>query len=383
MSEPSDTPPQDEAAASTEPSSALPSSSAPPLSSPPEAHADEAFSPDELGADGLPVADVPAAPAAPRRTFREWLFRSRELADKRAAIEGDSARMHAVRRGRAALVHAGQALHPVVPPRDGGSASISLGLAIEGLVWALAAQRGAGSHEVGTDAAAALEAADPAVLRALVEREADLAVLRRVAAESFVARAERSEAEVAQDAETVRRVANELLHVATAPRRELDAIRAARVGRLGTLLAIVGLVFFGGYKGVVAATLPPDLAKGRPWSASSSYPNFSAAEHTCDGTETFVLFHTREEENPWFQIDLGTAQTVKRLDVRNRMDGLRERAVPLVAEISENGRDWKEVARRTAVFDTWTAKFTPVKARYVRLKVQRRTFLHLEQVAVR
>ena len=379
-------PPTDENASPAETSPSAPPSSSPAVA--PVLGADDGGSSALLadvgeGESVIAGETTPAAPARPRRSFREWLLRSGELASKKAQIAGDAPRVHAIRRGRAALVHASQAAHPVGGPREGGSAAVSLGLAVEGLVWALAAQRADTSVVVTADAAAALAEADPELIRALCENETDLEVLRRCAAETFVDRAARPEADVARDAEIVRRVGNELLHRATAPRREIDAIRVVRLARIGVLLGFLGLICFGGYKGVVAATLPPDIAKGRPWTTSSTYPNFSPQEHTCDGTETYVIFHTREEENPWFQIDLGSVQNIKRIDVRNRMDGLRERAVPLIAEVSEDGRTWREVAKRTTVFDTWTAKFAPTKARYVRLKALRRTFLHLENVAVR
>jgi hypothetical protein len=40
------------------------------------------------------------------------------------------------------------------------------------------------------------------------------------------------------------------------------------------------------------------------------------------------------------------------------------------------------VAYRRALFERFTAKFAPHKARYVRLTVDRRSTLHLRQVAV-
>jgi hypothetical protein len=222
-----------------------------------------------------------------------------------------------------------------------------------------------------------------AFLAALAGGEDELAEVARTVEQGFVERAERSEAAVALEGRRVRELALAVLRRAEAPRREIDAIRLARVARVGLLVAIVTALLFGAVKGIELATLPRDLAAGKPWKASSQYAGFSAAEHICDGVETRILFHTKEEESPWFEIDLGRSQTVQRLDVRNRADGLRDRAVPLVAEISENGRDWREVSRRSTTFDTWTTKFAPVSARYVRLRAQRRTFLHLEKISVR
>lgn len=379
MSDPNETPAAEEAAATTAPS-ASPVAEA-------SADADAAGLDDELAsatlaADGNPTvpATVPE-PQAPRRGFGEWLLRRRELAEKQGQLAALTGHALALRRGKAALAFAEQAAHPVDPSPEGGGAAISLGLALEAMAWGLAAQ--AHLPNAVPSPSGALAAADHELLLALAGNEDELRALEQLAAEDFVARAGRGEADVAADAAKVRRIADDLLHRAEAPRREVDAIRVARVFRLGTLFALLGLVLFGGFKGVELATLPRDLAKGKPWKASSAYPNFNLAEHTCDGTETYVFFHTREEEHPWFEIDLGAPQMVRRLDVRNRMDGLRDRAVPIIAEVSENGREWREVSRRTTTFETWTAKFAPVKARYVRLKVLKRTFFHLEQVAVR
>jgi hypothetical protein len=56
--------------------------------------------------------------------------------------------------------------------------------------------------------------------------------------------------------------------------------------------------------------------------------------------------------------------------------------VPLVVEVSNDRKKYREVARRTEVFDTWTPKFAPQRMRYVRLRVARRSMLHLDRVEV-
>jgi hypothetical protein len=96
-----------------------------------------------------------------------------------------------------------------------------------------------------------------------------------------------------------------------------------------------------------------------------------------------MLFHTREEDHPWFEIDLGSPTTFSRVDVENRSDCCADRAIPLIVQVSSDRHTWKEVARRTDSFATWHAKFEAQTARYVRLEAQRRTFLHLDSVEVR
>jgi hypothetical protein len=57
--------------------------------------------------------------------------------------------------------------------------------------------------------------------------------------------------------------------------------------------------------------------------------------------------------------------------------------VPRVIEVSNDQKNFREVARRTEVFREWETTFPPVTARYVRARVDRRSVLHLVRVTVR
>jgi hypothetical protein len=118
---------------------------------------------------------------------------------------------------------------------------------------------------------------------------------------------------------------------------------------------------------------PKDLAIGQPWHTSSALPALFSAN---------IMFHTNEELNPWFEIDLGRPHSIRRLSVKNRTDCCLERAVPLLAEVSTDRSTWKQVARQDTSFTLWEPRFPSVKARYLRLRVPRLTALHLEQVKV-
>jgi hypothetical protein len=137
------------------------------------------------------------------------------------------------------------------------------------------------------------------------------------------------------------------------------------------LILVAGLTAAGAL-GIFLFT-PKDLARGQPWHASSALPALFVAN---------VMFHTSEELNPWFEVDLGRPKSVRRLYVQNRADCCQERAVPLLAEVSADRSSWQQVARRDAPFALWEPTFPPVQARYVRLRVPRFTALHLEQVKV-
>jgi hypothetical protein len=57
--------------------------------------------------------------------------------------------------------------------------------------------------------------------------------------------------------------------------------------------------------------------------------------------------------------------------------------VPLVVELSGDGQSWTEVARRRELFYEWTAWFSARQARYVRLRADHPSALHLGSVQIR
>lgn len=96
-----------------------------------------------------------------------------------------------------------------------------------------------------------------------------------------------------------------------------------------------------------------------------------------------MFFQTQEEKEPWLEIDLGREVPFDEVEVTNRSDCCPDRAVPLVVEVSRDGVHFKEVSRRMDTFSVWHSRFARQTARYVRLRVLRRTIFHLDQVAVR
>jgi hypothetical protein len=165
----------------------------------------------------------------------------------------------------------------------------------------------------------------------------------------------------------------------SAPRR-LRFQRALRW--IGSLLGIMLLVAYAGWKihrrGVVV-----NLALNQTVEVSSHYRADLYRDDTLvDGDKTQLGCHTESEHHPWARIDLGGKQTIRRVVVTNRLDGLTERAVPLLIETSLDGRNYEEFARKTEVFKTWTADGAPTKARYVRLMVLADNILHLNEVEV-
>jgi hypothetical protein len=166
--------------------------------------------------------------------------------------------------------------------------------------------------------------------------------------------------------------------------RDLESRTLKRLGRvaravISTFLA-VGLVSLAAY-GVSAHT---NLARKRPWRLSSSMgPCKPVDEGGCGAARPGIFFHTKEEESPWIEYDLGKATAFTSVLVENARDGLQERAVPLAVEISNDQVHWREVARATSSFAEWSTSFPKVTARYVRFRVLHLTYLHLARVEIR
>jgi hypothetical protein len=187
-----------------------------------------------------------------------------------------------------------------------------------------------------------------------------------------------SVAQIDADRAAIHSLAHTLLEQLERPERELaragrDA--AIRVGAV--MLGAAVLCLFG-----LHARLGPNLVQS--WKTSSTKATCDPVHALCDGAVTTILFHTEEEESPWVELDLGVdRKPFSRIDVQNRIDCCQDRAVPLIAEVSDDETKWTEVAWRDEPFVNWTARFPPMRTRYVRLRVPRKTFLHLESIAVR
>ncbi|MHB8974265.1 MAG: HzsA-related protein [Pirellulaceae bacterium] len=106
-------------------------------------------------------------------------------------------------------------------------------------------------------------------------------------------------------------------------------------------------------------------------------------------------FHTNQEPNPWWQVDLGQSEPLARVVVYNRLDyapGLHN-ADSLILLTSEDGRNWtKRYDNQGAHFGGISGAkplevtFVPdeVQARYVRLQIPspQPIFLHLDEVEI-
>jgi len=312
----------------------------------------------------IPVAEGPRHGPRLARRFLDWLFMRQVLEQARR----DEAQ---VAPERVAMIRLAEeyaaAADSLLDLSDDAPFAPVLSLYREALFLLLA------NNMTGKKALAmAFETAPNAVLEEAAQHDPSLARVRHLlaihAAVSAGGPVTPDQREVAQMTRTTVRA---LLDRAASSRvLPLLRQRRSRVAFTVGLLAI-GLAVL--VSTIASIVTPIDLAAGKPWRTSSTLSAAYSAK---------ILFHTNEEMNPWFEIDLGEIKPVRRLYIKNRADARWERAVPLLVELSNDRSNWQAVAKRESPFAIWEPSFAASKARYVRLRVPRVTYLHLEQVKV-
>ncbi len=162
--------------------------------------------------------------------------------------------------------------------------------------------------------------------------------------------------------------------------RRTMLLRWLRIGLASSVVAA-------GVWGIAVLAGPPapgtNLALHRRVTTSSAFPNEPAkGAQLVDGNRTNIGFHTNKGANQFVIIDLGSVERVSRVDVYNRVDCCKERAVPLRIDVSRDQKDYRQVAMRDDPFEVWQANFPPTKARYVRLTDLKNDYFHLMEVEV-
>ncbi len=114
----------------------------------------------------------------------------------------------------------------------------------------------------------------------------------------------------------------------------------------------------------------------------------------CDGvTNGRWGFHTGQDANPWWQVDLGQPQPISQVRLWNRADteGSARRASKFLILLSPDGKAWREVYQHNGqVFYGYrmpdrsplVVKLTNAEARFVRVQLPGTEFLHLDEVEV-
>ncbi len=285
-----------------------------------------------------------------------------------------------VRRAQLAAELAARTLEPTEPLRAGSGGTLALSLYREAAHWALRA------HAAQVDArglAAAFDAVPRELLIAAAGGEDALAALRARLETSFVDAAAEPPANVERTARAAAAFVGALLSRAVDRHQQTELVLLERWLRTGIVLLTVGAVASVGGAMIHSALLGPDLATDRPWTTSSAGGPCDPRRRRCGSKQTWIFFHTKRERNPWYQVDLGARRAFSRVEIVNRRECCKDKAVPLVLEVGNDGKSWKQIARRTEEFGEWIAVFPRQTARYVRLRVDRKSTLHLERVSVR
>ncbi|MDT8301516.1 MAG: discoidin domain-containing protein [Sedimentisphaerales bacterium] len=109
----------------------------------------------------------------------------------------------------------------------------------------------------------------------------------------------------------------------------------------------------------------------------------------CDGIKDGGIgFHTKNENKPWWQIDLGKRMSLERLVLYNRCD-LPERTSRIIVLLSTNGRNFEQAYQHdgTTFFGYTDKKPLVIKllnaqARYIRLQLPQKSYFHLDEVEI-
>jgi len=133
------------------------------------------------------------------------------------------------------------------------------------------------------------------------------------------------------------------------------------------------------------------VLSGRPAPSAprSRVSPVSDAAGGCDGVRNGGFgFHTGQENKPWWHVDLGQVAALDRVVVYNRCT-VSERAARLHVLLSHDARKWKTVYRHDGGIFRGVSDKKPLvvdldgaAARFVRIQLPGRTWLHLDEIEV-
>jgi hypothetical protein len=118
------------------------------------------------------------------------------------------------------------------------------------------------------------------------------------------------------------------------------------------------------------------------WHASSCASGFKADGILGEHGVSDLVFHTDLQNGPWVVIDMLATRSINQIIIKNREDCCYDRGIPLVVEVGSDENTFSPVGRRGAIFDTWNLEFAAREARYVRLRSESNTILHMADVRI-
>ena len=314
-------------------------------------------------------------------TFRrlvDWLLCRPQIKEARSAAELTPREESLVSRAKSALSAANHLLEAPERTGEGLAGAHASVLYLESIYWSLLSSR---TELERPELEALWNEAHPIVDEIGLSAEQLAEAKRFVAMQKPVLELpELAERDQESAAMLLRHVAIGALRVRSKKKRAYELWALKRALRIALATAVVVGLVVG-----LLAVLPEkrNLAAGKPWTTSSKLYDCHPQKNECGGVETKMFFCTKEEASPWFQYDLGAKTHFSSMTIVNRQDGgVQGRAVPLIVEVSDDGKKFREVIRRSEEFSSWKPKFAPQDARYVRLRVAKKSFLHLEAVRI-
>jgi hypothetical protein len=281
------------------------------------------------------------------------------------------------------------ALEPPQPFQHGPAHAVVCDLFRQAIYWALLAAAPseqpseAREQRNARDFDSVWESADRARLLRAAGTEAALEALgKALSSKSFADFAELPAAEAQLLADALRPFAEALLADLALAELAIERMWFERAKRVGGLLLVTLAAAIGVSQIRESLELKRDIAKGKPWTASSTYPSGCSSPQQAGEKCPNFFAHTLEESDPWLVFDLEKLEPISGVRVENRADCCAERAVPLVVEVSRDQRTWTEVARSNDEFQTFRASFPKVNARYVKFHIPRVTNLHFKGVQI-
>jgi hypothetical protein len=152
--------------------------------------------------------------------------------------------------------------------------------------------------------------------------------------------------------------------------RTLRRIRAERALRVSMLVAIAAAVL--ALVGSILAR-PKNLALHKPVSISARLPASLAPEDNSGlvngSIESAYGIHTKLGGG-WAVVDLQSVYRLSEIKIFNRADGWLDAGLPMRLALSDDGRTWNEVERRTTTFSAsrpWVFTAQGAGARFVRV----------------
>lgn len=141
--------------------------------------------------------------------------------------------------------------------------------------------------------------------------------------------------------------------------------------------------------------MPANLALHKFTSQSTTTANWGgnwSSSRGVDGVKNGNIweggFHTDNEENPWWQVDLGEAYQLREIRIYNRLDCCSERSRTLQVLLSDDAENWRVVySHDGSVFGGADGNYLDIKldnemARFVQVQLREKNYLHLDEVEV-